>query len=66
MFNANIGCTPGIMKEIFEIDNRSYNFRHEFLIKWCNIRSVCYGTETDLFITLKIWDTLPNSCKDAT
>ena len=66
MFKVKIGCGPGIMKEIFEIDNRNYNFRHDFLIKRCNIRSVYYGTETASFIGQKICDTLPHSCKDAT
>ena len=53
---------PNIIKEIFEIDNRNYNFR---LIKQCNIRWVYYGTEAASFIGPKIWETLPNSCKDA-
>ena len=65
MFKVKIGCGPDITKEIFEIENGNYNFRHDFLIKRCNIRSVYYGTET-AFIGPKIWDTLPNSCKDAT
>ena len=45
---------------------RNYNFRYDFLIKRCNIQSVYYGTETAAFVGPKIWDTLPNSCKDAT
>ena len=65
MFKVKIGCDPNIMKEIFETDNRNYNFRHNFLIKRCNIRSVYYGTETASFIGPKIWDTLPNNCEDA-
>ena len=66
MFKVKIGCTPNIMKEILEIDNRNYNFRHDFFIKRCNIRAVYYGAETASFICPKIWDTLPYSCKDAT
>ena len=66
MFKVKIGCDPDIVKEIFEIENRNYNFRHDFLIKRCNIRSVYYVTETASFIGPKIWDTLPNNCKDAT
>ena len=31
-----------------------------------SIRSVYYGTEAAYFLGLKIWDTLPNSCNDAT
>ena len=40
MFKVNIGCASDIMKEIFEIDNQNHNFRHDFLIKRCTIRSV--------------------------
>ena len=65
MFKVKIGCAPKIMKEIFEIENRNYNFRHDVLIKWCNIRLVYYGTETASFIGPKIWNTLTNNCKDA-
>ena len=64
-FKVKIGCAPNIIKEIFEIDNRNYNCRYDFLIKRCNIQSVYYGTETASFVGPKIWDTLPNSCKDA-
>ena len=32
MFKVKIGVAPDIMKEIFEIDNRNKNFRHDFLI----------------------------------
>ena len=66
MLKVKIGCTANIIKEFFEIDNQNYNFRHYFLIKRCNIRSVYYGTETASFIGPKKWETLPNSCKDAT
>ena len=66
IFKVKIGCVSTITKEIFETDNRNYNFRHDFLIRWHNIRSVYYGTETASFISPQIWETLPNSCKDAT
>ena len=66
MFKVKTGCASNIMKEIFEIENRNYNFRHDFLIKWCNIRSVYYDTEIGSFVGPKIWNTFPNICKDAT
>ena len=50
MLKVKIGCTANIIKEFFEIDNQNYNFRHYYLIKRCNIRSVYYGTETAPFI----------------
>ena len=65
IFKIKIGCAPDIMKEVFQIDNRNYNFRHDFLITRHNVRLVYYGTETASFIGPKIWDTLPNSFKEA-
>ena len=65
MFKVKVRCAPDIMKEILEIENRSYNFCHDSLIKRGNIRSVYYNTETASFIGPKIWNTLPNNCKDA-
>ena len=58
MFKVKIGCVSDIMKEIFQIDNQNHNFRHDFLIKRCNIRSVHYGTKTASFTGPKIWNTL--------
>ena len=40
MLKVNIGSTPNIMKGIFEIDNRSYNFWDDFLIKQHNVWSM--------------------------
>ena len=54
------------MKEIFEIYDRNYNFRHEFSIERHKVRSVYYGTDSASSIGPKIWDTLPNSYKDTT
>ena len=65
MFKVKIGCASDFMKQIFEVERRNYNFRHDFLIKRCKIRSVYYGTETASFIGPKIWDILPNNCEDA-
>ena len=33
MFELKIKCIPDIIKEMFETDNRNYNFRHDVLIK---------------------------------
>ena len=30
ILKVKIECAPDVMKEIFEIDNRNYNFRHYF------------------------------------
>ena len=37
---------------------------YDLLIKRHNVRSVYCGTKTASFIGPKIWDTLPNSCKE--
>ena len=52
MFKVKVECAPDIMKEIFEIDNRD-DFRDDFLIKRCIIRSVYYGTETASLLAQK-------------
>ena len=54
------------MKEIYEIDSQNCNFRDDFLIKRYKVRSVYYCSETAYFVGPKIWDTLPNDCKEAT
>lgn len=33
VFKLEIAVGPGITKQIFEIDHRNYNFRHDVLIK---------------------------------
>ena len=65
MFKVKTGCASNITKEIFEIDNRYYNFQHDFFIKRHNVQSVYYGSKTVSFVGY-ISDTLPNSCKEAT
>ena len=42
-FRAKIGYALYLMKEIFEIDNRNYDFLHDLLIKRHDIRLVYYG-----------------------
>ena len=54
MFNVKIGFASNIMKEIFEIDNRNYNFRRDFLIERHNVESLYYGNETASSIGLKM------------
>ena len=65
MFKVKIACALDVMKEIFEIENRNFDFQQNFLIKRHNVRSLHYGTETASFTGPKILDTLFNRCKDA-
>ena len=51
MFKVKIGCAPDIMKEIFEIENRNYNFRYDFLSKRCNIRLYITALKQLLLLT---------------
>ena len=53
-------------KEIFEIDNQSYNFQDKFTIKRHKVCLLYYGTEKASSIGPKIWDALANGSKDAT
>ena len=66
LFKVKIGVAPEIMKDIFEINESRYNFRHDFLVKRHNVHSVQYGTETAAFLAPKLWDTIPDECKNAT
>ena len=49
---------------MIEIVDSSYNLRRDTIFKKRNIRTVRYGTETIAFIAPKIWDILPNECKN--
>ena len=66
MFKVKTGCASNITKEIVKIDNRYYNFQHDFFIKRHNVQSVYYGTETVSFVGPKIWNTLPKGCYEVT
>ena len=65
IYKVKNGIAPEIMKDIFELQNPSYNlfgstcnqFRRE------NIKTVHYGLESVRCIGPKIWELVPNSIK---
>ena len=66
LFKVKIGVAPDIMKEIFQVEERPYNFRHNVFVKRHNVKSVRYGTETASFLAPKLWDMIPEECKNET
>ena len=65
MFKIKLGIAPKIMNDIFEFADQPYNLRNDFKIRTGNVNTVTYGTETVSFIGPRIWNTLPNECKNA-
>ena len=58
------GIAPEIMKDIFKMQNPSYNLRSscsEFRRE--NIKTVYYGLQSVRYIGPKIWEFVPNSIK---
>ena len=66
LFKVKIGVAPDIMKEIFEVEERPYNLRNNVFVKRSNVRTVRYGTETVSFLAPKLWDMIPEECKNET
>ena len=51
------------MNEIFQIEERPYNFRKNVFVKRHNVRTVHYGTETVSFLAPKLWELIPEDCE---
>ena len=66
LFKVKIGVAPEIMNEVFQIKERPYNFRNGVFIRRHNVRTVRYGTETVSFLAPKLWELLPEDCKNET
>ena len=66
LFKVKIGEAPEIMNEIFQIEERPYNFRNDVFVKRHNVRTVRYGTETVSFLAPKLWEMIPEDCKKET
>ena len=62
MFKVKVGITSEIMKDIFEIKEKPYNLRYNFLVKSNDVRSANYGAPTSFFVGPRIWDTVPKVC----
>ena len=66
LFKVKIGVAPEIMNEVFQIEERPYNFRNGVFIRRHNVRTVRYGTETVSFLAPKLWELIPEDCKNET
>ena len=56
---------PEIMKEVFEIQNPSYNFHPEAThFKRENVKTTHYGIPSTRYLGPKIWDMVPNNIKN--
>ena len=53
------------MKEVFEIQNPTYNFRSEAShFKRENVKTTHYGIQSERHLGPKIWDMVPNNIKN--
>ena len=52
------------MKNIFQIEGKPYDLRHEFLVKSKNVRTVNCGTHMASFVCPRIWITIPEVCQN--
>ena len=58
------GIAPDIMKDIFVLQNPSYNLRsscNQFMRK--NIKTAHYGIQSVIYLGLKIWELVSNNIK---
>ena len=64
IYKVKDGIAPEIMKDIFELQNPSYNLRlpcNQFRRE--NIKTVHYGLQSVRYIGPKIWELVPNNIK---
>ena len=54
---------PQLMWDLYQIKNIPYNLRGQLLIKLPSARSNTYGTNSLLFKSSILWNTLPNEYK---
>ena len=64
IYRVKNGIAPEIMKDIFELQNPSYNSRstcNQFRRE--NIKTIHYGLQSVRYIGPKIWELVPNNIK---
>ena len=64
IYKVKNGIAPEIMKDIFELQNPSYNLglsRNQFRTE--NIKTVHYGLQSVRYLGPKIWELVPNNFK---
>ena len=65
MYKVKNKLAPGPMQNLFDENTNSHNLRNETPWNTPKVRTVTYGTETVRYRGPKIWDSLPNSIKEA-
>ena len=64
IYKVKNGIAPGIMNDIFELQNPSYNSRsscNQFRRK--NVKTINYGIQSVRYLGPKIWELIPNNIK---
>ena len=64
MPKVKIRIAPEIMKDIFEINNKPYKLLYNFLVRRFIVHSVRCGTEKASLLAPKLWDAIPEDCKN--
>ena len=65
IFKLYNGLAPEIMKEVFKIQNPSYDFRPEVThFKRGNVKTTYYGIQLVRYLGPKIWDMVPSNIKN--
>ena len=65
IFKLKNGLALEILKEVFEIQNRAYNFLSEAThFKRENVKTTHYGIQSVRYLRPKIWDMMPNNIKN--
>ena len=64
IYKVKNGKAPEIMKDIFELQNPSYNLRSSCSqFRRENIKTVHYGLQSVRYLGPKIWELVPNNIK---
>ena len=64
MPKVKIRIAPEVMKDIFEINNKPYKLLYNFLVRRFIVHSVRCGTEKASLLAPKLWDAIPEDCKN--
>ena len=66
IYKVKNGIAPEMMKNIFELQNTSYNLRSSCSqFRRENIKTVHYGLQSVRYLGPKIWELVPNNIKDS-
>ena len=64
IYKVKNGMAPEIMKDIFDLENPSYNLRSSCnQLRRENIKTVHYGLHSVRYLGPKLWEFVPNNIK---